>query len=91
MLLTLAQNYGLKVGKFRIDQVRVQLLQLEKRSQAKSRHLFQLLFAILKIIARFYIISTHKPGKNWKKNIEVWQIDKNSLSTDSKKTELFFV
>ena len=38
--LTLAQNYGLKMGNSKIDQVRLQLLQLESRSQAKSRHLF---------------------------------------------------
>ena len=35
-----AQNYGLKMGNSRIGQVRHQLLQLESRSQAKSRHLF---------------------------------------------------
>ena len=38
--LALAQNYGLKMGNSRIGQVRHQLLQLESRSQAKSRHLF---------------------------------------------------
>ena len=38
--LALAQNYGLQMGNSRIDQVRLQLLQLESRSQVKSRHLF---------------------------------------------------
>ena len=40
ILITLAQNYGLKKEIFRIDQVRVQLLQLKSGAQAKSRHLF---------------------------------------------------
>ena len=54
--LTLAQNLGLKIGNFRINQVKVQLLQLESSSQANSRDLndnFLLMWGILNIIARF--------------------------------------
>ena len=54
--LTLAQNFGLKIGNFRINQIKVQLLQLESSSQANSRHLYDnFLFVegILNIITRF--------------------------------------
>ena len=54
--LTLAQNFGLKIGNFRIDQVKVQIFQLESSSQANSRHLndnFLFVGGILNIIARF--------------------------------------
>ena len=38
--LAFAQNYGLKMGNSKIDQVRLQLIHLESRSEAKSSHLF---------------------------------------------------
>ena len=52
--LALSQNYGLKMGNSKIDQVRFHLLQLESRSQAKSRHLFQSLLFVEGILNSEY-------------------------------------